>query len=754
MSGTSINLTPVFVPTQISGCQLWLDAGNPTSYTISGSTLTSIRDNSSTKKTITINSAPSVSPTTFNTRPGFVFSSGNRLSAPITALGQNMTLVAVYRVSANTTSVPLSIGISNSGANETGIGFNSGSSYYNIYDFGFAETGNSTVSTWDVNLLHIGVKSSSAPNLISVVNGTTSGSASSAYSNSNTQINLGGGGFAFAGVLAEAIVYSVAISTSQRQELEGYLAWKWGLQGNLPSNHPYKLSPFLGVSIAPVPVSPPLVYNNNLFLPTQFSGCALWLDARDTSSMTFSSGKISQWNDKSGNSRNVSQASAGARPPLSNDGVYFNYGALVHNGSLGMNGVFTGYVVNRAIDTATFQRAIDVEDSNGNVIMIDNTQISIMNNGTGFGTSFNAFLNQTMMFGWNMNVSSAQYGINGSNFVTLPSGYQRSNSGTSITIGNAVGGTGVGGFRGFIYEIIFYTTLLNTSQRQQIEGYLAWKWGIQGSMPSTQPYKAPLLLKSTVWLPTRISGCQLWLDAKDSTTLFTDTTATRTASLGNTVARWNDKSGNGNYLYQNTAGSRPILSKIPNGLPGVYFATSPIQLITINNNATTGNTSRTIFLLQQAPNTSSQTRVGTGGHGGATPPSAFGFDNSPPTAVALLWTPYVYTAADVTRVIQLRTFSLLYAYYDSGLSQIGGGYDFGNVLSKSTTLNTTANTWYFGLRPDNAGSVDSFVCEFIHYNKMLNAAEVSQVEGYLAWKWGLVGNLPGNHPYKLFPPSP
>jgi hypothetical protein len=28
------------------------------------------------------------------------------------------------------------------------------------------------------------------------------------------------------------------------------------------------------------------------------------------------------------------------------------------------------------------------------------------------------------------------------------------------------------------------------------------------------------------------------------------------------------------------------------------------------------------------------------------------------------------------------------------------------------------------------------------------------VEGYLAWKWGLQGNLPPNHPYKLFPPSP
>ena len=27
-----------------------------------------------------------------------------------------------------------------------------------------------------------------------------------------------------------------------------------------------------------------------------------------------------------------------------------------------------------------------------------------------------------------------------------------------------------------------------------------------------------------------------------------------------------------------------------------------------------------------------------------------------------------------------------------------------------------------------------------------------KVEGYLAWKWGLVGNLDANHPYKHSPP--
>ena len=40
--------------------------------------------------------------------------------------------------------------------------------------------------------------------------------------------------------VAEMLVYNTAASTLNRQKCEGYLAWKWGLQANLPSGHPYK----------------------------------------------------------------------------------------------------------------------------------------------------------------------------------------------------------------------------------------------------------------------------------------------------------------------------------------------------------------------------------------------------------------------------------------------------------------------------------------------------------------------------------
>ncbi len=42
------------------------------------------------------------------------------------------------------------------------------------------------------------------------------------------------------GALAELIILNTPISTSTRQQIEGYLAHKWGLTANLPAGHPYK----------------------------------------------------------------------------------------------------------------------------------------------------------------------------------------------------------------------------------------------------------------------------------------------------------------------------------------------------------------------------------------------------------------------------------------------------------------------------------------------------------------------------------
>jgi hypothetical protein len=40
--------------------------------------------------------------------------------------------------------------------------------------------------------------------------------------------------------IGEILLYNAALSTIERQQVEGYLAHKWGLQGSLPTSHPYR----------------------------------------------------------------------------------------------------------------------------------------------------------------------------------------------------------------------------------------------------------------------------------------------------------------------------------------------------------------------------------------------------------------------------------------------------------------------------------------------------------------------------------
>jgi len=50
-------------------------------------------------------------------------------------------------------------------------------------------------------------------------------------------------GGAFQGYVGEVITYNAFVTDDGRQKVEGYLAWKWGLQDSLPNNNPWKLTP-------------------------------------------------------------------------------------------------------------------------------------------------------------------------------------------------------------------------------------------------------------------------------------------------------------------------------------------------------------------------------------------------------------------------------------------------------------------------------------------------------------------------------
>jgi hypothetical protein len=65
-----------------------------------------------------------------------------------------------------------------------------------------------------------------------------------------------------------------------------------------------------------------------------------------------------------------------------------------------------------------------------------------------------------------------------------------------------------------------------------------------------------------------------------------------------------------------------------------------------------------------------------------------------------------------------------------------------NALNPRLTMMTANNT-----AVTNSGIVAEVII-----TEDIDEVSRQRVEGYLAWKWGLVDSLPSNHPYKNKPP--
>lgn len=232
---------------------------------------------------------------------------------------------------------------------------------------------------------------------------------------------------------------------------------------------------------------------------------SLWLDAADATTITLTSSAVSEWRDKSGNTRHVTQGTAGARPAMSTfgglDAVSFDGGDQLVNTTTGItSGTYSGelsivYVATRA-------------DSTGGAILQDRTS---SNSATFMWWNFG----DRYIYTDGANASGNHF-IGSGVYALLDSGgavvaHQhvsgaRDNlwvNGTSQTVdtGTATNITGSAGFRigerhegdaswdGLICEIVAVTAL-TTTNRELLEGYLAWKWGLEADLPGGHPYVA------------------------------------------------------------------------------------------------------------------------------------------------------------------------------------------------------------------------------------------------------------------------
>lgn len=256
---------------------------------------------------------------------------------------------------------------------------------------------------------------------------------------------------------------------------------------------------------------------------------ALWLDAADSSTVTTVSGAVSQWSDKSGNGRNMSQSNSAQRPIYTSNGQN-GRNVLTFDGSQWLtsaNAASTWNFLHQTggaeivmlckVGTSSDPNSIySLVGSNGGtgfnegIYQFYDDRASVpRNNKIGFlaANSSQAYIdvsadnavapNVATLIGLSLDLGNAtasnkvQHIVNGSALPRLNTD-SSSPSINTATYALQIGANGNNGSAlvGYIAECIICSSKQSDANRQRIEGYLAHKWGLTASLPSGHPYKS------------------------------------------------------------------------------------------------------------------------------------------------------------------------------------------------------------------------------------------------------------------------
>jgi len=224
-----------FNPLSVPGCALWLDAAD--SSTVTGTSPITGWTEKAAGRTVTITSGPTYGSTTRNGLKTMSFNNNVISSSIATAVGTgDFTLIAVWYQSSAGTNTVLSLGTVASSSQ--GLGYSGNK--YNFYQYGSLESAVTTTPTW---VVQVGTRISSVKKVY--VTGTAgSVPASDSFNVTSTTVTIGkGDNFAITGEIGEIMVYTGTMSDTNRQQLESYLAQKWGLEQQLSVGHKYYTTP-------------------------------------------------------------------------------------------------------------------------------------------------------------------------------------------------------------------------------------------------------------------------------------------------------------------------------------------------------------------------------------------------------------------------------------------------------------------------------------------------------------------------------
>jgi hypothetical protein len=748
----STPLSRGFVPLDIPGCALWLDGADQSTMAFSSTSITQWNDKSGNGYNATVASGRTAA--TFSSSSNCVYfpasTTGYVTSYPANPTNETMFIVANIDSPANVNNNTIIGG--QLGARSFGFGYSgtasSGTGYSSYQNNEVAWQSSSIVGpVAGVTGLITGTVSNTT-NVAVALNGATLSTGTISAWTSGTTTYLGvdttNSSYYFKGYVMEIIFYKSVLTTSQQQAVQGYLAAKWGLLNNLP-----------GKTLSPLNIP----------------GCALWLDAADSSTITIATG-VSQWNDKSGNGYNFTQSTTTLQPTRTGNYLNFSNNYYLNIPAAFMNNYAT-WSLFFAINPISSSNWIMIKQHDG-VNTMNGLGITLYTTaggqpGTGttgylYWRSYNAgsqAVSSTVMATSTVQLYSLVF--DGTSLYMYINGTLNSTTAGTFATLNDTSPTGylLGGYlqSGVLQisnvtnfqlgEMLSYSSNLATTNRQSIENYLMSKWGISNV---THPFKSIPPSIASQFSPFAISGLALWLDASDASSI---------TLTGSTVNQWNDKSGNARHFTQGTTASQPTYGTYLS-YPGLYFNGANLMS---NAYSHTGIFGRNTFIVFYDSNTAGNIYgdpplIYMGGTGTGDSWRTCYIATSDALCIDMGSGAKIMTATSaVTTMRSLRCIAMWAAPTGATVSTTyvyGNGTQFTTQGVNSTGLTTAMNTNRSGgtsIGGGSGGNTTSVISEIIHYSFELSSNQRQAVEGYLAWKWGLQSKLPTTHPFYKFAPG-
>lgn len=495
------------------------------------------------------------------------------------------------------------------------------------------------------------------------------------------------------------------------------------------------------------------ITKKDVFVPTKIGGCGIWLDSADTSasSMTFSSGQnISVWKDKSGNANDFSLLQGVAT--VTNDGrTVVNFAAdfpiLKSANQITFTGSSAFFLVCKLLTDTRLAYAVAFPDIKSGDFSIRFAFGSLV--GTAGYAGDTSDLSTSYYLNGNFNPTSVNcYNTFSIIDTVLPN--TGSGSTSYVTLSSSKFGRF---FSGYIAEFIYFPAGVSTAQRNDIEGYLAQKWSLTGSLPAnhiglTETYyylkgaRRPALTKVpyfSVFTPLSFSGCTLWLDASQDTT-----------ANGVSIASLVDRSGSGNSLTP--SGTISAATNFLRGKTVYNFGSSRAS----KTNFPWQTSFTQIVLVKCATGNWLSSLVSGGSYlayifaGNDNLINVNNFFNPRDSSNEVGTSVFTYATDGVTSWI------ILSLGYQSNATSASNYTINGTVKTSATStavssaISATNQLWLNG----NASSTFDtgvYVAEMMHYNSVLTNSQRQQVESYLAQKWGLLRYLPTDHGFYTNP---